>query len=270
VTYSSRSTISSGRTCVGAADTLSHRSGMLNKSARPNSRGSACGRSKMLVPTRPKGQAWDSVHEMFLASRARFVRLAYSILRNNEDAEDAVQDALLSAYLHLNTFEGRSALTTWFTRIVLNAALVIRRKRKNSRINSFPESCTAEDTPWTEAIPASEPDPEMSYAEEETFQLVDVLLEKMSPILRQAFTITYYDEMSNREACALLGITTEAFKSRLSRARQYLVNQAQPALAVPTRRVTFSPFSHGRNGFQTFAPSPAEISPLEIAFSCQS
>ena len=95
MTYSSRSTISGGRTCVGAADTLSHRSGMLNKSARPNSRGSACGRSKMLVRTRPEGVAWEAVQEMFLASRARFVGLAYSILRSNEDAEDAVQDALL-------------------------------------------------------------------------------------------------------------------------------------------------------------------------------
>lgn len=256
MTYSSRSANCGGHASVGAADTLSHISGKLNQAGLPNSRGSACGRSK-----------WEAVQEIFLASRLRFVRLAYAILRNKEDAEDAVQDAFLSACLHLRDFEGRSALTTWFTRIVLNAALVIRRKRKNSRINSFAESWTVEDTPWTEAIPASEPDPEMLYAEEETFQLVDVLLEKMSPLLRQAFTITYYDEMSNREACALLGITTGTFKSRLRRARQYLVNQAQPALAVPTRTVTFSPFSHSKNGFQTFAPSPAEISPLEVAFS---
>jgi RNA polymerase sigma-70 factor (ECF subfamily) len=47
--------------------------------------------------------------------------MAYTILRNKEDAEDAVQDALLSAYVHLRAFEGRSALTTWFSRIVLNA-----------------------------------------------------------------------------------------------------------------------------------------------------
>jgi RNA polymerase sigma-70 factor, ECF subfamily len=221
----------------------------------------------MPLRTRPQGHEWEAVQEMFRSSCLRFVRLAYAILRNKEDAEDSVQDAFLSACLHLRNFEGRSALTTWFTRIVLNAALVIRRKRKNSRINSFPESCTAEDTPWMETIPASDPDPEMLYTEEETFQLVDLLLEKMSPILRQAFTITYYDEMSNREACALLGITRGTFKSRLSRARQYLANQAQPDRAVPTRRVTISPFSHRKNGFQTFAPSPAEISPLEVALS---
>jgi RNA polymerase sigma-70 factor, ECF subfamily len=221
----------------------------------------------MLVRTEPRGHEREAVQDVFLASRPKFVRLAHAILRNEEDAEDAVQDAFLSACLHLRNFEGRSALTTWITRIVLNAALVIRRKRKSSRIDSFPKSSNSNDLDWAETIPASQPDPEMRYAEEEAFQVVDVLLEEMSPILRQALTTTYYDEMSNREACALLGITTGAFKSRLSRARRYLVNRAQSALAVPTRRVTFSPFSHGKNGFQTLAPSSAEISPLEVALS---
>jgi RNA polymerase sigma-70 factor (ECF subfamily) len=63
---------------------------------------------------------------MFLASRPKFIGLAYSILRNKEDAEDAVQDAMRSAYRHLRSSESRSAFTTWFTRIVFNAALMIR------------------------------------------------------------------------------------------------------------------------------------------------
>jgi RNA polymerase sigma factor (sigma-70 family) len=267
MTYSSRSANCAGCASVGGADTRSHIFGKLNKAGRSNSRGSARSRSRMPIRTRPQGHEWEAVQEMFLASRPKFVRLAYAILRNKEDAEDAVQDAFLSACLHLRNFEGRSALTTWITRIVLNAALVIRRKRKSSRIDSFPKSSNTDDIHWTETIPASQPDPEMLYTEKENFQLIDGLVEEMSPILRQALTTTYYDEMSNREACAILGITTGTFKSRLSRARQYLVNRAQPALAVPTRRVTFSPVCHGKNGFQTFAPSPAEISPLEVAFS---
>jgi len=56
---------------------------------------------------------WEAVQEMFSASRPRFVALAYSVLRNKEDAEDAVQYAMLSAYRHLRSFEGRSAVTTW-------------------------------------------------------------------------------------------------------------------------------------------------------------
>jgi RNA polymerase sigma-70 factor, ECF subfamily len=267
LTYSSRSANCCEHAPVGAADAVSYISGKLNKAGRPNSRESAGCRSEMLVRTGPQGHEWEAVQEMFLASRLRFVRLAYAILRNKEDAEDAVQDAFLSACLHLRNFEGRSALTTWFTRIVLNAALVIRRKRKTSRFNSFPKSSNTDDIHWTETVPALQLDPEMLYTEKETFQLIDGLVEEMSPILQQALRTTYYDEKSNQEACALLGVKKGTFKSRLSRARQYLVNQAQPALALPARRVTLSPFSHPKNSLQTLTPSPAEISPLEIAFS---
>ena len=265
--YPSTSANRGGRACVGTADSRSRFSRELNKNARPASRGSATYRSRRFVRARPEGQEWEALQEMFLASRSRFVGLAYAILRNREDAEDAVQDALLSAYLHLRTFEGRSALTTWFTRIVLNAALMIRRKQKTSRIDSLPESCTADGTPWTEKIPASQPDPEMVYAEEETFQLIDVLLGKMSPALRQAFTMTYYDEISHEEAGALLGIATGTFKSRVFRARQHLMNRAQRSLVVPIRRAMHSPFSSGKNDFHALAARPAEISSPEIAFS---
>jgi len=204
---------------------------------------------------------------MFLASRPRFVALAYSILRNKEDAEDAVQDALLSAYLHLRAFEGRSAFTTWFTRIVLNAALMIRRKRKPSWNDSQRESSTTDDSPWTERIPAAQPDPEMMYAGEETLQLIDVLLGRMSPLLRQAFTMTYYQEMSNEEAGALLGITSGTFKSRLFRARRQLMNHAARSLLAPIRRGMDSPYPSSKSAFQTLAPrSPESLSP-EIAFS---
>ena len=64
---------------------------------------------------------WAAVQEMFSASRPRFVALAYSVLRNKEDAEDAIQDAMLSAYRHLRSFEGRSALTTMRVNQVVNA-----------------------------------------------------------------------------------------------------------------------------------------------------
>src|SRR5258708_16224767 len=151
---------------------------------------------------------------MFVAARPRFFRLAYSILRNREDAEDAVQDAFVSACRHLRTFEGRSAFTTWFTRIVLNAALMVRRKRKPSWTEAHAEPLSADDTSWMEKIPASQPDPEMVYAESETFQWIEVRLGTMSPILRQALTMTYCHELSNEEASPLLCVTTATFTSR--------------------------------------------------------
>jgi RNA polymerase sigma-70 factor (ECF subfamily) len=207
----------------------------------------------------------NTLQEIFLASRPKFVGLAYSVLRNKEDAEDAVQDAVLSAYVHLRNFEGRSAFTTWFTRIVLNAALMILRKRTNSRIDSIPESSSSGELSWTERIPTSQPDPEMACAEGETLQLIDVLLGKMSPALRQSFTMTYYDELTSREACTLLGVSIGTFKSRVFRARQHLMHLAQRSLVAPIRRAAHSPFSIGRPDSQALGARPVEISSPEMA-----
>jgi RNA polymerase sigma-70 factor (ECF subfamily) len=236
---------------------------------RPRLSGGRHGNSR---PTMPSGShesrgIVDALQEMFLASRPKFVGIAYSILRNKEDAEDAVQDAVLSAYVHLRSFEGRSAFTTWFTRIVLNAALMTLRKRTNSRISSLPESSSSGEVSWTERIPTSQPDPEMACAEGETFQLIDVLLGKISPALRQSFTMTYYDEMSSREACTLLGVSIGTFKSRVFRARRHLMNLAQRSLVAPIRRATHSSFSFDKADFQALAARPAEIASPEMAFS---
>lgn len=189
-----------------------------------------------LVATQDEDSRTEALEEMFVASRKRFLSIAYSILRNKEDAEDAVQTAFLSAYRHLRTFEGRSALRTWLTRIVMNAALMMRRKRKPSMVRSFSESSISQDDSWTENIPDSQPDPEMIYAERETFQLIDEKLGKLRPVLRQAFTMTYYDELSGSEACALLGVTSGTFKARLFLARHKLLDRTERDEVTPIRR----------------------------------
>jgi RNA polymerase sigma-70 factor (ECF subfamily) len=175
---------------------------------------------------------------MFVASRSKFIAMAYSILRNREDAEDAVQNAFLSAYRHLRSFEGRSALRTWFTSIVLNAALMIQRKRKPSAIARVPGNSNSHEVNWLESIPASQPDPETAYAERETLDFINGILGEMKPKLRQALTMTYFDELSGQEACALLGLSAGTFKARLLRARRELLNQAQRALLAPIHRTT--------------------------------
>jgi RNA polymerase sigma-70 factor (ECF subfamily) len=254
----SRTARSSRRSCKSTTGVRPRLSGGRHGNSRASMPASASHESRGIV---------DALQEMFLASRPKFVGMAYSILRNKEDAEDAVQDAVLSAYVHLRNFEGRSAFTTWFTRIVLNAALMILRKRTNSRIDSLPEPSTADQIPWTERIPASQPDPEMVCAEGETFQLIDALLAKMNPVLRQAFTMTYYHEMSSREACVLLNVSTGTFKSRLFRARRHLMHLAQRSLVVPIRRAAQSPFSFDKVHFEPLSARPAEISSPEMAFS---
>ena len=258
MSYSSRSANYGRRSYKRALDNRARLSGRPHRGSRPTLPFSASHQSGGIV---------DALQEMFLASRPKFVGIAYSILRNKEDAEDAVQDAVLSAYVHLRNFEGRSAFTTWFTRIVLNAALMILRKRANSRISSLPEPSVEYEMSWTERIPAPQPDPEVVYAEEETLQLIDVVLRKMSPVLRQAFTMTYYDEMSSREACALLGVSTGTFKSRVFRARRHLMAQAQRSFVAPIRRAAHSLFSFDKFDFQDLAARPVEISSPEMSFS---
>jgi RNA polymerase sigma-70 factor (ECF subfamily) len=210
----------------------------------------------------------EAFQEMLVTFRPKFVAMAQAILRNREDAEDAVQNAFLSAHLHLRSFEGRSALTTWFTRIVLNAALMIQRKRRLSRIRPLPETSISHEANWMERIPASQPDPEMVHAERETLQVINEMLGKMKPVLRQAFTMTYYDELSGREACARLGVSAGTFKARLFRARRYLANHAPHSLVVPLqRKMPLLFFSSGKNDSQPLATTATDISSLEVAFS---
>src|SRR5215469_1846944 len=194
----------------------------------------------------------EAFHDMFVASRPKFVGIAHAILRNREDAEDAVQNAFLSGYRHFRSFEGRSAVTTWFTRIVLNAALMIQRKHKLSRIKPLPETSISPEANWMERVPSLQPDPEMAHAERETLQVINEMLGKMKPALRQAFTMTYYDEMSNRVASASLGVRTGTFKARLFRARRYLVSHAQHSPVAPIRKSLPSSFLPSvKTDFQT-------------------
>ncbi len=141
MTYASASAIFSGRT--RAAASVSEPLPVFRtrkRNAVLTSRKPASYESHNLLEAGPEVTGMEAFQEMFVASRSKFVAMAHAILRNREDAEDAVQDAFLSGYRHLRSFEGRSALTTWFTRIVLNAALMIRRKRKSPWMDRGPLS----------------------------------------------------------------------------------------------------------------------------------
>jgi len=239
VTYASRSTNFVGRANVAAISTPLPVFRTRKRSMRPSSWESPSHDVKNVVETQAELLGREAFEVMFVASRSKFVAMAYSILRNREDAEDAVQNAFLSGYLHLRSFQGRSALRTWFTRIVLNAALMIRRKRKPSTMQTLSEN-NSHEIKWTENIPASQPDPEMVHAERETLRLVDGILGKMKPALRQAFTMTYFDELSGREASAILGIPSGTFKARLFRAKRQVFDQSERALVAPVDKKTFS------------------------------
>ena len=213
----------------------------LRKNARLALSEAASYETRALVETREEVLRKDALEEMFVASRKKFIAIAYSILRNREDAEDAVQEAFFSAHRHLRSFEGRSALRTWLTRIVWNAALMMHRKRKHSAVRLLSEiGVSPNDGDWMENIPDSQPDPEMIHAERETLQFIDEKLGKLRPLLRQAFKLAYYDDLSGAEACAMLGVPSGTFKGRLLHARRKLLDRTERAQVTPIRRT--SPF----------------------------
>jgi RNA polymerase sigma-70 factor (ECF subfamily) len=177
---------------------------------------------------------------MFLTYRPKFLHMAERILRSREDAEDAVQNAFISAFLHLRNFEGRSALRTWFTRVVLNAAFMIRRRRQTSRLGQWPETKSPDERDWAETLPGSQPDPEMIYAKKEIFRQIHAGLGTLKPILRQAFEMIYYRQMTISEASEFLGIPVGTLKARLFRARRQLASPSCQQLKPTSSQATYS------------------------------
>ena len=164
-------------------------------------------------------------------------RIALSILRNREDAEDAVQDALWRAYAKLRSFQGRSTFSTWLNRIVINSALMIRRRR-----NARPEaSLQALLDGWPERlqhqIVDAGPNPEDIRRIAEIHDIVAEHIRQLPPRLREALQLCDLDGLSTEDSSHVLGIRQGAFKSRVARARQRLANGLQQSFRTPTSRL---------------------------------
>ena len=141
------------------------------------------------------------------------------ITRNHEDAEDAVQDAFLRAFLHLQSFDGRSTFSTWLTRIGINSALMILRKRRNSH-EVMPTKDSENESSW-EATDST-PNPEQEYAEQERLRLLRGAIAGLRPSIRRALEIHMLQGRSVEEMASEIGISVCAAKGRLFHARAAL------------------------------------------------
>src|SRR5260370_39319481 len=141
------------------------------------------------------------------------------ITRNYEAAEDAVQDYFLKACLHLQSFDGRSSFSTWLTRIGINSALMILRKRRNSRKVSAQDS-NESDAFWE--ITDSAPDPEKQYVEKERAGLVRKAITNLRLSIRRPLELHKLQGYSLEEITAEIGVSVPAAKRRLHHARAAL------------------------------------------------
>jgi RNA polymerase sigma-70 factor (ECF subfamily) len=145
-------------------------------------------------------------------------RTIFRITRSEEDAEDGLQESLLKAFIHLKKFDGRSKFSTWLTRIAINSALMIVRKKR-----AHPESPF--DGDMLSGLLISDPasDPERHFLERERNLQLRKAVRRLPPLLREATEIRYSEEVSVSEVAARTQASLFATKSRLLRARKSLI-----------------------------------------------
>jgi RNA polymerase sigma-70 factor, ECF subfamily len=173
------------------------------------------------------GQRGDhqAVETLFRRYQRPLFQTALRVLGNTEDAEDALQDGLLSAYRNLKRFEGRSQFSTWLTRIVINAALMRRRSAKARPAISLDEPPREDELPATERFADDGLTPEQVFANTEIREMLSENLDELSPLLRTAFVLREVQGYSTGEAAKKLGVTENTLKARLWRARHQLAER---------------------------------------------
>jgi RNA polymerase sigma-70 factor (ECF subfamily) len=165
-----------------------------------------------------RAQELDGVVSRYLPM---FYKRALRFLGNAPDAEDAVQDALLSAYRHLGQFRGQAQLSTWLMTIVTNAARM-QLRRRHSRCFSLDQEQGEDRLTFSERLPDSKPSPEEVCSTVEARNRLVEGVEQLSPKLRRAFQLRDIDGLTTKEAAHVLGVPQGTVKARLARARAKL------------------------------------------------
>ena len=151
----------------------------------------------------------------------RFRRIALCQLGNIADAEDAVQDALLSALMHVDQFKGQAKMSTWLIAIVINSARMKLRRRYAQVQVALDESCGEQEV-FADRVSDFRPDPEEACRKRQVAERLAHATSRLSPSLRTTLRLRDIYGLSIRETAHLLGVPAGTVKARLSRARTRL------------------------------------------------
>ena len=147
---------------------------------------------------------------LYRAHAEKLFRTVHRITRNRDDAEDAVQDSFLRAFLHLKSFDERSTFYTWLTRIGIHSALMILRKKRDSHGISA-HGPGVDETP--REVPDSAPNAEIRCAERERERLLRDAIAGLRPRIRRALEFHTLQDHSLQETAAQFGISVSAAKA---------------------------------------------------------
>jgi RNA polymerase sigma-70 factor (ECF subfamily) len=150
-------------------------------------------------------------------------KVAYSIVRNETEAEDEVQNACWKAYVHLGQFQKDAKFSTWLTRIVVNQCLMRLRQVRRARLVSIDEP-VEEDARRTELRDVRST-PEQAVSDVQVSAVMTREIRRIPPLLRHVFVLRDVEDLPMEDVADRLGISVAAAKSRLLRARQELKNR---------------------------------------------
>jgi RNA polymerase sigma-70 factor (ECF subfamily) len=192
---------------------------------------STIGREENLgTPTPEKGT--PELSDVFSRYLPLLYKTAYRYLGNPADAEDAVQDALLSAYKHLDQFRGQAQISTWLVAIVNNCARMQLRKRPRQIHMSLDEQIGDEEGyTLADRLADRGPSPEEECRKAELHERIMQVTEELSPSLRKAFQLRDLDGLTTSETAQILGVVDGTVKAQVARARAKLTRLVRRALA---------------------------------------
>jgi RNA polymerase sigma-70 factor, ECF subfamily len=174
-----------------------------------------------------------AIRHVITSNNQRMFRTAWSILKNRSEAEEAVQAAYLSAFAKIGTFEGRSSLSTWLTRIVINEALGRRRSEERRRRHLEEEGIVVLDAYRETFMRGSETEsPDAAIAREQIRKLLEKAVADLPDVFRTVFVLREVEGLSSEETAELLGVPPATIKTRLFRARRRLQEMLAPEMGT--------------------------------------
>ena len=181
-------------------------------------------------------------HELIRPYERMVYLTLFSIVRNETEAEDGAQEAVISAYRHLASFRGDAKFSTWLTTIAINEGRKRLRKTKGAVEDSIEEKEESHEGDYTPAPLTDWREIPLEALERKEFrEALRVAVTELPGIYRQVFTLRDLEELNIEETAQALGITTGAVKVRLHRARLMLQKRLVPYLktTAPARRGFF-------------------------------
>ncbi|MDD5528530.1 MAG: sigma-70 family RNA polymerase sigma factor [bacterium] len=167
---------------------------------------------------------YEAFDELVNRYEDKLYTLTYKITGNQDDAKDALQDAFISMFKALDSFQGKSNFSTWAYRITTNSALMRLRARKKEQ-NKFSDTLQLEDDVNWAQVPSTALNITDSIAKDELKKVIDNSIKSLPPEYKTVFILRDVEKLSNLEVAKVLGISITAVKSRILRARLYMRNQ---------------------------------------------